>query len=97
MHVLKLDEHKRILSISERIEGKDYKGMPIVENRPEDLVPTDATAEEKDAHNYFYINGEYIYDPIPKEDPVDPEPAGEYVSYDEMADAIREGVNSYNG
>lgn len=94
MYVLNLAEDNRILSIWDVIEGQDYTGKPIVEKRPEDLMPVDATKEEKDAHNYFYIDGEYIYDPIPKEDPTEPT---EYVSYDEMAAAIKEGVNSYNG
>lgn len=96
MYVLNLAEDNRILSIWDVIEGQNYTGMPIVEKRPEDLVPADATEEEKDAYNYLYVNGEYVYDPIPKEDPVDPETT-EYVSYDEMAAAIKEGVNSYNG
>lgn len=66
MYVLKLDENNRILSISKRIEGKDYKSMPIVKKRPEDLVPADATAREKNARNYLYKNDAYIYDPLPE-------------------------------
>lgn len=94
MYVLKLDENNRILSISEKIEGKNYKGKPIVEKRPEDLVPADATEEVKDAHNYLYIEGEYIYDPLPRPDNPEPDPIpGEDLTADEMAAAIMEGVN----
>lgn len=46
-------------------------------------------------NDYKYIDGEYIYDPVPQPEPPEPEPAPEYVTYDELAEAIREGVNSY--
>ena len=92
MYVLKLDENNRILSISKRIEGKDYKNMPIVDARPEDLVPSDATAKEKNARNYLYVDGEYVYDPLPDDPEPDPIP-GEDLTADEMAAAIMEGVN----
>lgn len=40
----------------------------------------------------LFIDGEYIYDPLPRPEP---EPTSEYVTYDELAEAIREGVNRY--
>lgn len=50
-------------------------------------IPDDNIAD------YKYVDGEYVYDPLPA--PPEPEPAPEYVTYDELAEAIREGVNSY--
>ena len=90
MHVLNLSEDKRVLSTCKKLDGVDYGDKPIVDKRPEDVYPGCNT------YDCYYIEGEYIYDPIPKEDPAEPE-ATEYATYDEMADAIREGVNSYNG
>ena len=70
MYVLNLAEDNRILSIWEVVEGQDYTGKPIVEKRPEDLAPKDASEKEKDHNNYRYINSVYIYDPLPeKPDP----------------------------
>lgn len=82
MCVLKLDENNRILSSCKKLPNKDYNNRPQVETLP-----------EGDITDYLYINNEYIYDPLPK--PPEPEPAPEYVTYDELAKAIREGVNSY--
>ena len=44
---------------------------------------------------YRYVDGEWIYDPEPEPEPEPPKPAAESVTYDELAAAIREGVNSY--
>lgn len=58
------------------------------ENQPRvTQIPDDNIAD------YKYVDGEYIYDPLPA--PPEPEPAPEYVTYDELAEAIKEGVNSY--
>lgn len=44
------------------------------------------------ARDYKYIDGEYVYSPEPKDDPAEPV---EYATYEELAAAIQEGVNSY--
>lgn len=95
MFVLNLDNDNRILSIWKQIKGTSYNDMPIVDERPEDIVGEGATEKEKDASNYKYIDGEYVYDPLPEPEPIEPEPTTEYATYDELAAAIREGVNSY--
>lgn len=73
-------EDSRILSATEDKYGAE--GQPRVTELPED-----------DISDYRFIDGEFVYDPLPK--PPEPEPAPEYVTYDELAKAIREGVNSY--
>ena len=85
-YALNLGEDGRILSAT--YEEYAAEGMPIVES-----LPAGETEEENDISNYKYVGGEYVYDPLPK--PPEPEPAPEYATYDELADAIREGVNSY--
>ena len=58
------------------------------------------TLPDGDISDYKYIDGEYVHDPLPKPPEPEPEPTpsgtGD-VSYDELAAAIKEGVNSYNG
>ena len=80
LYALNLAEDGRVLSATEDQYGAE--GQPRV-----------ATLPEGDIYDYKYIDGEFIYDPLP--DPPEPEPAPEYVTYDELAEAIREGVNSY--
>lgn len=58
-YALNLSEDKRILSAS---VGGNYDGMPIVDTLPEGNLP-----------DYLYVNGAYVYDPLPK--PEQPEPA----------------------
>lgn len=80
-YALNLDEDGRILSAT--YESYAVAGMPRVDTLP-----------DGDITDYKYINSEYIYDPLPK--PELPEPqSGDYATYDELAAAIREGVNSY--
>lgn len=80
LYALNLAEDGRVLSATEDQYGAE--GQPRVAMLPED-----------DIYNYKYIDGEFVYDPLPA--PPEPEPAPEYVTYDELAEAIREGVNSY--
>lgn len=81
-YALNLDADGRILSAT--YETYAAPGMPIVEVLP-----------DGDITDYKYIDGSYVYDPLPKPEP-DPEPQGaEYATYDELAAAIKEGVNSY--
>lgn len=82
MYALNLGEGGRILSACVVLSVGNYDGMPQVESLP-----------EGDISGYRYEGGEYVYDPLP--DPEPPEPMPEYATYDELAAAIREGVDSY--
>lgn len=82
IYALNLDpEDNRILSATEDKYGAE--GQPRVDHLPDD-----------DISDYRFVDGEFVYDPLPK--PPEPEPSGsDYITYDELAEAIREGVNSY--
>nr|DAM68341.1 MAG TPA: hypothetical protein [Caudoviricetes sp.] len=80
MYALNLDTDGRILSATKDQYGAE--GQPRVDHLPDD-----------DISNYKYMDGEFVYDPLPK--PPEPESPAEPVPYDELAAAIREGVNSY--
>ena len=86
LYALNLAKDGRVLSATKDQYGAE--GQPRVES-----LPSGETPDENDISNYRYIGGEYIYDPLPQPEP--PEPAPEYATYDELAKAIREGVNSY--
>lgn len=83
---LNLDTDGRILSVCNCLEGQTYEN--VVDTFPDD-----------DVTDYRYENGEFIHDPLPKPEPPkpDPDPTGSiiYATYDELAAAIQEGVNSY--
>lgn len=88
-YALNLATDNRILSVCECIEGMEYN--IVVESFP-----------DGDVSDYRYKNGEFIHDPLPKPEPPeppkpDPDPTGSitYATYDELAAAIQEGVNSY--
>lgn len=84
MYALNLGDGGRILSACVVLSIGNYEGMPQVESLP-----------DGDISDYKYLDGEYVYDPLPKPEPM-PEPtADNYVTYDELAAAIREGVDSY--
>lgn len=81
MYALNLDTDGRILSACVCLGDFEYNN--VVANLPDSNIT-----------DYKYIDGQYVYDPLPK--PPEPEPSGsDYVTYDELAAAIREGVNSY--
>ena len=82
LYALNLAEDGRVLSITLDQYGAD--GQPRVTEFPND-----------DVSDYRYVDGEFIYDPQPEPPEPEPEPQGEYVTYDELAAAIREGVNNY--
>ena len=83
MYALKLDANNRIMSACRVLPKGKYDGMPIVDTQP-----------DGDITNYLYIDGEYIYDPKPKDSDPEPDPVlGEDLTADEMATAIMEGVN----
>jgi hypothetical protein len=83
MYALNLDpEDNRVLSATKDKYGAE--GQPRVDHLPDD-----------DISDYRFIDGEFVYDPLPKPPEPEPEPAMQYVTYDELAEAIKEGVNSY--
>lgn len=82
MYALNLSEDGRILSACVCLEGQIYEN--IVNTLP-----------DGDITDYKYINSEYVYDPLPKPEPPDPTGSVTYATYDELAAAIQEGVNSY--
>ena len=57
MYALNLDKDNRIHSAWKVLPNGNYEGMPIVDTLPEGNLP-----------DYQYINGEYIYNPLPKEE-----------------------------
>ena len=88
MYVLNIDpETNRILSAWVEIPGQDYTGLPIVEEKPDD-------SDGKWVSDYLYVDGAYIYDPVPRPEPPEPTPSSENLTTDEMATAIMEGVNA---
>lgn len=64
MYVLNLDNDKRILSIWEKIKGMDYGDMPTVNALP-----------NGDVTDYLYIDGEYIYNPLPQPEKPEEQPS----------------------
>lgn len=65
-YALNLAEDGRILSVT--YEKYASEGMPIVDELPEGNVA-----------NYRYVDGEYIYDPIPEPEPPVAEPTADDV------------------
>lgn len=55
------EDGRRIHSAWKVLPDGNYEGMPIVEELPEGNLP-----------DYLYIDGEYVYDPLPT--PEQPEP-----------------------
>lgn len=82
MYALNLGEGGRILSACVVLSIGNYDGMPQV-----GILP------DGDISDYRYEGGEYVYDPLPE--PPEPTPEPEYATYDELAAAIKEGVDSY--
>ena len=81
MIALNLSNDSRILSAWSVLPNENYEGMPIVETLPEGNLP-----------DYLYVNGEYIYDPLPR--PETEEPPAESSVWDELDAAYQEGVDS---
>jgi hypothetical protein len=54
-YALNLAEDKRILSACVVLPDANYDGMPIVKKLPEGNIS-----------DYRYIDGKYVYDPLPK-------------------------------
>lgn len=79
MTALKLAADNRILSACKVLPKGNYENMPIVESLPEGNL-----------HDYQYINNEFIYNPLPKEEPVTPITP----SLEERVSALENTVNT---
>ena len=64
MYVLNLAEDNRILSASKKQPNRNYDGQVVVDTLPDDT-------DGKWVTDYYYIDGEYVYDPLPR--PEEPE------------------------
>ena len=76
---LVLDDNNRIID------------APVKRYAPADAIIVDELPDG-DFHEYLYVNGEYVYDPLPKPEPMEPEP--ERSVWDELDEAYQEGVDS---
>lgn len=74
MYALKIAEDNRIEMACNVIEGENYSNMIIV-----DTLPKGETAKEKDITNWLHVDGEYVYDPLPDPEPIEPEPTADEV------------------
>ena len=70
MYSLNLADDNRILSACVCLDGFEYTSIV-------DVLP------EGDISDYRYVDGEYVYDPLPKPEPIEPEPTA-----DEIIDAL---------
>lgn len=67
-YVLNLSEDNRILSAWVVLPDCDYEGMPFVDELP-----------EGDVSHYRYIDGQYVYDPMPEPERPEPEASADDV------------------
>lgn len=58
---------------------------------PADAVLVDELPDG-DAYEYRYVDGEFVHDPLPQPEPA--EQSSPYVTWAELEEALREGVNS---
>ena len=71
MYALNLNEENRILSACVCLPNGKYDGMPIVNELPQSNIA-----------DYLYIDGEYVYSPLPVE------PVKEAVTETERLEAL---------
>ena len=71
-YALNLAENGRILSACVVMPHGNYNGMPIV-----DILP------DGDVSDYLYVDGQYVYDPLPK-----PEQPEAEVTADDVLNAL---------
>lgn len=62
-YALNLAEDKRILSACVVLPNGNYDGMPLV-----DVLP------EGDVSDYLYVDGQYVYEPLPEPEQPEAEP-----------------------
>lgn len=75
LYALNLADDGRVLSATEDQYGAE--GQPRVETLPED-----------DIYDYKYIDGEFIYDPLPQPEPPEPEPPEPVETADDVLNAL---------
>ena len=63
MYALKLSEDKRILCALDVLPDHVYSNMTVVETLPKGNV-----------RDYLYVDGQYVYDPLPVPEPEPEEP-----------------------
>lgn len=68
MYALNLDTDNRILSACTVLPIGTYDGMPIVDTLPEGNIT-----------DYKYVDGGYVYDPLPEPEPTPTEPTADEV------------------
>ena len=68
MYALSLDSDKRILSAWTVLSIGNYDGMPKVETLP-----------DGDITDYLYVDGKYIYEPLPEPEPLVEEPTADEI------------------
>lgn len=68
MYALNLDSDNRILSACNVLSIGTYEGMPIVDALP-----------DGDVTDYKYVDGGYVYDPLPEPEPTPTEPTADEV------------------
>lgn len=80
---LLLHKDGRIHSGSTVLPNGNYNGMPIVNTLPDGNLP-----------DYLYVNGMYIYDPLPIPELIEPDSPAENPSvWDELDAAYQEGYD----
>lgn len=76
-YALNLADDGRILSACEVLPNGNYDGMPIVDTLPEGNIA-----------DYLYIDGKYVYDPLPA--PEEPEPTPSPDDYEARIASLEE-------
>lgn len=76
LYSLNLAEDGRILSACVVLPNGTYENVV-------NELPTGETDKEKDITNWLYVDGEYVYDPLPDPEPIEPEP-----TTDEILDVL---------
>lgn len=84
LYALNLAKDGRVLSATKDQYGAE--GQPRVES-----LPSGETPEENDISNYRYVDGEYIYDPLPQ-----PEPPAPAETTDDVLNALL-GITATDG
>lgn len=77
-YALNISEDNRILSACVVLPNGKYDGMPIVDVLPEGNLP-----------DYQYINNEFIYNPLLKEEPAESSP-----TLEDRVSALENTVNT---
>lgn len=67
MYALNLNNDNRILS-----------ACVVLPSTPADLPRVD-TLPDGDVSDYLFVDGEYVYDPLPKPEPPTPEPSADEI------------------